>query len=80
MKWEVFMEKIIDATLGLIEAFVIGAAIGFGGMKAIEVMHSKVQRETIEALKKRPPSLSQTHRLSIADARQGKPAESYGAT
>ncbi len=52
------MEKIIDAALGLIEALVIGSALGFGGMKAIEVMHSKVQKATVEALKKPTPSLS----------------------
>lgn len=51
------MEKIIDAALGLIEALVIGSALGFGGMKAIEVMHSKIQKVTLEALKKPTPSL-----------------------
>ena len=42
------MEKIIDAALGLIEALVIGSAIGFGGVKAIEVMCSISSKCTIK--------------------------------
>ena len=52
------MEKIIDAVLGFIEVVTISGIIGFGGAKGIQVLHDEVRRETVKALKRPTPSLS----------------------
>lgn len=52
------MEKIIDAAIGLIEVIAITGAIGFGGAMGLRALHDEVRKETIEALKRPTPSLS----------------------
>ena len=52
------MEKIIDAAIGLIEVIAITGIIGFGGTMGLRALHHKIQKETIEALKRPTPSLS----------------------
>lgn len=52
------MEKVIDAALGFIEAIVITGAIGLSGAIGLRILHDEVRKQTIEALKKPTPSLS----------------------
>ncbi len=63
------MEKIIDAAIGLIEAIAITGAIGFGGAMGLRALHDEVRKETIEALKKPTPSLSDFSRQLTTPAR-----------
>lgn len=63
------MEKIIDAALGFIQVIAITGAIGLGGAIGVRVLHDKVQKETIEALKKSSPSLWQFSRKLTAPSR-----------
>ncbi len=52
------MEKVLDTALGFIEAIVISGVLGFGAVKGLQVFHDHVRKETIKALKKPVPSLS----------------------
>lgn len=63
------MEKIIDAVLGLIEAFAITGAIGFSGAMGLRALHDEVRKETIEALKRPTPSLSHFSRQLTTPSR-----------
>jgi len=45
------MEKILDATLGVIEIVAFSSIIGFGGYKGLQFIHDKVREETINTLK-----------------------------
>lgn len=53
------MDKIIEPILGLIEILVITGFLGFAGAKGLETLHSEMRRETIKALSRPTPSLSQ---------------------
>ena len=63
------MEKIIDAVLGLIEVITISGIIGYGGSKGLQVLHDEVRRETVEALKRPTPSLSDFSRQLTTPSR-----------
>lgn len=63
------MEKILDAALSFIEAVVIAGVLGFGGIKGLQALHDRVRKETIEALKRPTPSLSNFSRQLTAPSR-----------
>lgn len=61
-----FMEKIIDAGLGLIEVVLLSGAIVLGGAIGLRAFHDEVRKNTIEVLKRPTPSLSHFSRQLTA--------------
>ncbi|MBK7962388.1 MAG: hypothetical protein IPK04_15100 [Bdellovibrionales bacterium] len=60
------MEKIVDASLRLIEAVLLTGAISFGGTLGLRAIHAEVRKHTIEILKRPIPSLSHFSRQLTA--------------
>jgi hypothetical protein len=63
------VEKIIDAVLGVIEVVAITGVIGFGSAKGLQILHDEVRKETIAALKRPTPSLSDFSRQLTTPSR-----------